>query len=117
MTMRLYLEEDAMRHALDRGTALPLLAAALQRAGACVELGRVKTHQRLEECERQYHCRLEERDTAVRSIDPLERVEWAGEAEMLRRLEGQRAWLRAMRRGGERRISTSLTRLSASAQA
>jgi hypothetical protein len=82
---------------LDRGRALPLLEAALQREVACVEMGIVKTQQRLEEFERKYHCRLEEIDTVVRSIDPLERVEWEGEAEMLRRLEGHRALLRAIR--------------------
>lgn len=82
---------------LDRGTALPLLEAALQREAACVEMGIITTRQRLEAFERTYHCGLEEIDTIVPSIDPLERVEWEGESEMLRRLEGQRELLRAIR--------------------
>ena len=42
-------------------------------------------------------CTLEEADTNGVTIDPLERVEWEGEAEMLRRLEMEKAVLVTVR--------------------
>jgi hypothetical protein len=46
-----------------------------------------KTRKRLDAFEQKYGCRLEAVDKIVPTLDPLERVEWEGEAEMLRRLE------------------------------
>jgi len=82
---------------LDREKAVPLLEAALQREAAHLEVGILKTRRRIEEFEQKYGCRLEELDHRVPWIDPLERVEWEGEAEMLRRLEGEKELLRAIR--------------------
>jgi hypothetical protein len=81
----------------DRERAIALLEAALQKEAAHAELGIVKTRRRLEEFEQKYGCRLEELENRVASIDPLERVEWEGEAEMLRRLEGEKELLRTIR--------------------
>ena len=81
----------------DRDRAIALLEAALQKEAAHAELGIVKTRRRLEEFEQKYGCRLEELDNTVSSIDPLERVEWEGESEMLRRLEGEKELLRTIR--------------------
>jgi hypothetical protein len=77
----------------DRGKAIPLLEAALQRQAAYVQMGIAKTRQRLQVFEQQYGCTLQEADTSGVSIDPLDRVEWEGETEMLRRLEMEKAVL------------------------
>ena len=81
----------------DRDRAIALLEAALQKEAAHAEMGMVKTRRRLEEFEQKYGCRLEELEHRGTSIDPLERVEWEGEAEMLRRLEGEKELLRTIR--------------------
>ena len=81
----------------DRGKAIPLLEAALQRQAAYVDMSVAKTRKRLQAFEQQYGCTLEEADTRGVTIDPLERVEWEGEAEMLRRLEMEKAVLVTVR--------------------
>ena len=81
----------------DRGKAIPLLEAALQRQAAYVEMGIAKTRQRLQVFEQQYGCTLQEADTSGVSIDPLDRIEWEGETEMLRRLEMEKAVLTTIR--------------------
>lgn len=81
----------------DRGKAIPLLEAALQRQAAYVDLGVAKTRKRLQAFEQQYGCTLAEANTSGVTIDPLERVEWEGEAEMLRRLEMEKAVLVTVR--------------------
>ena len=81
----------------DRGKAIPLLEAALQRQAVYVDMGVAKTRKRLQAFEQQYGCTLEEADTRGVTIDPLERVEWEGEAEMLRRLEMEKAVLVTVR--------------------
>jgi hypothetical protein len=43
--------------------------------------------------EQQYGCTLEETDTRGVTVDPLDRIEWEGEAELLRRLELEKAVL------------------------
>jgi hypothetical protein len=74
----------------DRGKAITLLEAALQRQVAHVEMGVIKTRQCLEAFERKYGCTLATVDTTGVDVDPLDRAEWEGEAEMLRRLELER---------------------------
>ena len=81
----------------DRATVIPLLEAALQRQVAQLELGVVKTRKRLTAFEQTYGCRLDEADTAGISIDPMNRVEWEGETEMLQRLEREKTVLIAVR--------------------
>ena len=81
----------------DRGKAIPLLEAALQRQAAYVEMGVAKTRKCLQAFEQQYGCTLQEADTSGVSIAPLDRVEWEGEAEMLRRLEMEKAVLTTVR--------------------
>ena len=81
----------------DRGKAIPLLEAALRRQAAYMEMGVMKTRQRLQAFEQQYGCTLEETDTRGVIVDPLDRVEWEGEAEMLRRLEMGKAVLTTVR--------------------
>jgi hypothetical protein len=81
----------------DRGKALPLLEAALQRQVAHVEMGAVKTRKHLEAFEQKYGCTLAEVNSTGVNVDPLDRTEWEGEAEMLRRLEGEKAVLTTMR--------------------
>jgi hypothetical protein len=81
----------------DRGKVIPLLEAAIQRQAAHLEIGVVKTQKRIKEFEQKYSCRLEEIDLKVPHIDPLERVEWEGESEMLRRLEVEKELLRTIR--------------------
>jgi len=81
----------------DKAKTIPLLEAALQKQAAQVALGIGKTRKRLTEFEQKYGCRLEEVDLAAPHIDPLDRVEWEGEAEMLQRLEMEQAVLKAVR--------------------
>ncbi len=81
----------------DKAKTIPLLEAALQKQAAQVALGIGKTQKRLSEFERKYGCRLEEVDLPAPPIDPLDRVEWEGEAEMLPRLELEQAVLKAVR--------------------
>jgi hypothetical protein len=81
----------------DRGKAIALLEAALQRQVAHVEIGVVKTRQRLAAFEQKYDCTLAEVDNTGVSVDPLDRVEWEGEAEMLRCLEMEKAVLTTVR--------------------
>ena len=75
----------------DRGKAILLLEAALHRQAAYVEMGVAKTRQRLQAFEQQYGCTLEEAATSGVNSAPCDRVEWEGEAEMLRRLENDYA--------------------------
>ena len=82
---------------LDRETVVPLLQAAIERQAAHLEMGILKTRQRIEEFEQKYGRTLERLDTNSLSIDPFERVEWEGEAEMLRRLELEKELLRTIR--------------------
>ena len=77
----------------DREKVIPLLEAALQRQATYVEMGVVKTRQRLQAFEQKYGCKLEEADARDSNIAPLDRVEWEGEVEMLRRLEMEKALL------------------------
>ncbi len=81
----------------DKERAIPLLEAALQRQAAHLEMGILKTRRRLEEFEQKYGCTLEAVDNTLPSVDPLERVEWEGESEMLRRLEMEKELLRTLR--------------------
>jgi len=81
----------------DREKAIPLLEAALHRQATYVEMGVVKTRKCLEAFEQKYGCTLEQIDVRGINIDPLDRVEWEGEAEMLRRLEMEKALLTTMR--------------------
>ncbi len=81
----------------DKAKTIPLLEAALQKQASQVALGIEKTRQRLAAFDQQYGCRLEDIDRLVRQIDPLDRVEWEGEAEMLQRLEAEQAVLKAVR--------------------
>ena len=81
----------------DRGKAIPLLEAALERQAAYVEMGIAKTRQRLQAFEQQYGCTLKHADTCGVNIAPLDRVEWEGKAEMLRRLEMEKAVLTTVR--------------------
>lgn len=81
----------------DREKVIPLLQAALERQHAQLELGIVKTRQRLAEFEQKYGGTLEQLATGGVSLDPLDRVEWEGEAEMLRRLEAEQELLRTIR--------------------
>jgi hypothetical protein len=81
---------------LDRKKAIPLLEAALARQVTHLEMGILKTRKRVEEFEQKYGCPLEQLEAGTPSIDPLDRVEWEGEAEMLKRLEGERELLRAI---------------------
>ena len=83
----------------DRGKAIALLEAALQQQVAHVEMGVVKTRQCLEALERRYGCTLAALDTTDVHVDPLERAEWEGEAEMLRHLEQEKAVLTTVRTG------------------
>ena len=82
---------------LDRGKTLPLLEAALQREAAHLEIGILKTQRRIEEFEQKDSCKLEELNSIMVSIDPLERVEWEGESKMLRRLEVEKELLKTIR--------------------
>ena len=82
---------------LDREKVIPLLQAALERQHAQLELGMVKTRQRLGEFEQKYGGMLEQLATGSAPLDPLDRVEWEGEVEMLRRLEAEQALLRTIR--------------------
>ena len=81
----------------DKGKALSLLQAALHRQAAYVEMGLAKTRQRLQAFEQQYGCTLEDADINGVNIDPDDRVEWEGEAEMLQRLEIEKAVLTTVR--------------------
>jgi hypothetical protein len=81
----------------DRGKAIPLLEAALQRQTAYVDLGGAKTRKRLQAFEQQYGYTLGEADTRGITINPLDRVEWEGEAEMLQRMEMEKAVLITVR--------------------
>lgn len=81
----------------DRGKAIALLEAALQRQVAYVEMGVSKTRQRLETFERRYGCTLAAVDATGVHVDPLDRAAWEGEAEMLRRLELEKAVLTTVR--------------------
>jgi hypothetical protein len=81
----------------DSRRVVPLLEAAIPRQIAYVALGIEKTRQRIEEFEQKYGCRLGEADKFVLTLDPLERVEWEGEAEMLQRLETERHLLETVR--------------------
>ena len=82
---------------LDREKVVPLLQAALERQTADMEIGILKTRRRIEEFEQKYGRTLERLDTSSLPIDPLERVEWEGEVEMLRRLELEKELLRTIR--------------------
>ena len=82
---------------LDRGKAIPLIEAALQKEVGHLEIVILKTRRRIEAFEQKYDCKLDEIDDKVPSIDPLERVEWEGESEMLKRLEAEMEFLRAIR--------------------
>ena len=62
-----------------------------------MDLGVAKTRKRLQAFEQQYGCTLAEANTSGVTIDPLDRVEWEGEAEMLRRLEMEKAVLVTVR--------------------
>jgi hypothetical protein len=81
----------------DKAKAIPLLEAALQRHAVQVALGIEKTRKRLTEFEQKYGCRLEEVEHTAPHIDPLDRVEWEGESEMLQRLEAEQEVLKAVR--------------------
>jgi hypothetical protein len=81
----------------DSRKVVPLLEAAIHRQIAYVAIGMAKTRKRIEEFEQKYGCRLGEADKVVLSLDPLERVEWEGEAEMLQRLETERQLLETVR--------------------
>jgi hypothetical protein len=81
----------------DRGKAISLLAAALQRQIAHVEMGVAKTRQHLAAFEQKYGCTLAEVDNLGINADPLDRVEWEGETEMLQRLEMEKAVLTTVR--------------------
>jgi hypothetical protein len=81
----------------DRGKAIPLLEASLQRRAVYMDMGIAKTRQRLHAFEQQYGCTLEETDTRGVTVDPLDRVEWEGKAELLRRLELEKAVLTTVR--------------------
>lgn len=76
---------------------VPLLEAAIHRQLAYVAIGIEKTRQRLDEFEQKYGCQLTEVDNIVPTLNPLEWVEWEGEAEMLRRLEAERRLLETVR--------------------
>jgi hypothetical protein len=77
--------------------AVPLLEAAIHRQIAYIAIGIEKTQKRLDEFEQKYGCRLEHVDETVPTLAPLERVEWEGEVEMLRRLEAERHLLETAR--------------------
>ena len=77
--------------------AIPLLEAAIHRQIAYVAIGIEKTRKRIEEFEQKYGCQIEKVDRIVPTLDPLERVEWEGEVEMLRRLEEERHLLETIR--------------------
>lgn len=81
----------------DKGKTILLLESALQKQGTQIALGIGKTRKRLGEFEQRYGCRLEEVDRIAPQIDPLDRVEWEGEAEMLQRLETEQTILKAVR--------------------
>jgi type III secretory pathway component EscV len=81
----------------DSQKVVPLLEAAIHRQIAYVAIGIEKTRKRIEEFEQKYGCRLVEADKVVPALDPLERVEWEGEAEMLQRLETERQLLETVR--------------------
>ena len=83
--------------AQDRAKALSLLEAALHKQEAHVALGIGKTQKRIAEFEQQYGCRLDEVDQTVPLMDPLDRVEWEGESEMLQRLEVEQDILKTVR--------------------
>ena len=89
--------QTIMLEVQDKGKTIPLLEAALQKQATQTALGISKTRKRLREFEQQYGCRLEEVDRIAPHIDPLDRVEWEGEAEMLQRLETEQAVLKAVR--------------------
>jgi hypothetical protein len=62
-----------------------------------MEMGVVKTRQCLAALEQKYGCTLAEADNTGINVDPLDRVEWEGEAPMLRRLEMKKAVLTIVR--------------------
>ena len=76
---------------------VPLLEAAIHRQIAYVAMGIDKTRKRIDAFEQKYGCCLEDVDNTVPVFDPLERVEWEGEAEMLRRLEAEQKLLETVR--------------------
>jgi type III secretory pathway component EscV len=76
---------------------VPLLEAAIHRQIAYVAMGIDKTRKRIDAFEQKYGCRLEDVDKTVPVLDPLERVEWEGEAEMLQRLEAEQKLLETVR--------------------
>lgn len=57
----------------DREKVIPLLQAAVERQHAQLELGIVKTRQRLAEFEMQYGGTLEQLATSSTPLDPLDR--------------------------------------------
>jgi type III secretory pathway component EscV len=77
--------------------AVSLLEAVIHRQIAYVAIGIEKTRKRIEEFEQKYGCQIEKVDKIVPTLDPLERVEWEGEVEMLRRLEEERHLLETIR--------------------
>jgi hypothetical protein len=77
--------------------AVPLLESAIHRQIVYVAIGIEKTRKRIEEFEQKYGCHLQEADGIVPTLDPLERVEWEGEVEMLQRLEAERQLLETIR--------------------
>lgn len=81
----------------DKTKTIPLLEAALQKQAVQVALGIGKTRKRLAGFEQKYGCRLEDVDPTAPPIDPLDRVEWEGESEMLQRLEKEQEVLKAIR--------------------
>jgi hypothetical protein len=81
----------------DREKVIPLLQVALERQRAQLELGIVKTRQRLAEFEQKYGGPLEQFASGSAPLEPLDRVEWEGEAEMLRRLQAEEELLKTIR--------------------
>jgi len=77
--------------------AVPLLEAAIHRQIAYIAIGIEKTRKRIAEFEQKYGCRPEDVDSIVPALDPLERVEWEGDVEMLQRLEAERQLLETVR--------------------
>jgi hypothetical protein len=77
----------------DSRKAIPLLEVALRRQVVYVEMGMSKTRQRLAALEQKYGCTLAAVDQTDVVVDPLDRVEWEGEAAMLQRLEMEKTLL------------------------
>lgn len=81
---------------LDSTKVIPLLQYALEREISYMETGIMKTRKRIKELEQKYGGPLDKFRPAGPSIDPLDLVEWEGEAEMLRRLEAEKELLRTV---------------------